>query len=361
MLTYIEDFIKRKPKKRISYAEYMDLVLYDPEYGYYMKNDMKIGREGDFITTSNFSDIYGKLVAKWYAGFRHKFNLPAAICEIGGGNGRFAKAFLDGWSQYSSSPISYTLIETSAYHRKLQSEELNGFKDVVQYKELGELGAFHGLIFSNELFDALPVHVIEKRDGELFEVMITYCEGGLSEVLIPLEREDIKAFVHVHRLTLSNGQRIEIPLEMENVIKTISQSLVKGIVITVDYGYTKNEWKAPARKDGSLRGYYSHQMYRDILQFPGRMDITSHVHFDALIEQGEKYGLGFIEKHRQDEFFLKLGILDELQENDDSNPFSEKSKQNRAIRNLIIPGGISSAFHVIIQEKAIDACDQAFW
>lgn len=341
--------------KRITYAEFIRAALYHPEQGYYMKNDIKIGRSGDFITTSNVSDIYGKIIAKWYAVNHLKYKLPAAVCEIGGGTGRFAKAFLEGWEQYSSVPLTYWLVEASPYHRQLQAEKLVGFNNFVQNQNINELRDFTGLIFSNELFDALSVHVIEKRGGELCEVMITSGEHGLKEVLVPLENQEILTFVEKNGVYLNEGQRIEIPLEMEEMVKSISEMLTRGIVFTVDYGYTREEWQRPERKNGSLRGYYRQQMYEDVLQFPGMMDITSHVHFDALIRSGEEHNLKLKVKQRQDEFLLTAGILDELANTYDPDPFSEQSKLNRAIKSLVLPGGMSSAFHVIIQEKGLNS------
>ncbi|MGM0900067.1 MAG: class I SAM-dependent methyltransferase [Bacillota bacterium] len=355
MNTYIEEMINNSANKRITYAEFIRVALYHPEQGYYMKNDIKIGRSGDFITTSNVSHIYGKIIAKWYAENHLKYHLPAAVCEIGGGTGRFAKAFLEGWEQYSSVPLTYFLVESSPYHQQLQAETLVGFNNFTQYQNISQLRNFTGLVFSNELFDALPVHVIEKKGGELYEVMITSIEYGLKEVLVPLENMEILRFIDQHGVSLNEEQRIEIPLEMEEMVKSISERLTCGIVISVDYGYTKEEWQQPERKNGSLRGYYRQQMYGDVLQFPGMMDITSHVHFDALIRSGEENGLRFKAKQRQDEFLLSAGILDELAESYDPNPFSEQSKLNRAIKSLILPGGMSSAFHVIIQEKGCDS------
>lgn len=351
MESFLKDLILKKPKGLITYAEFIELALYHPQLGYYMKDTVKIGKDGDFYTTSNVSTIYGNVLGKWYAQNYMKLNIPAAICEIGGGNGRFAEAFLEGWQEISADSLTYIIIESSPYHQRLQREVLGRFEAVVQYKNIGELVEFNGLVFSNELFDALPVHVIERKNEELYEVMITYKDTKLSEVLVPLTSEPIKAFLGEQRLTLKEGQRIEIPLAMEDVLKTISGWLGKGMVITVDYGYTNEEWMVPSRRNGSLRGYYHHRLYHDILNFPGQMDITSHIHLDALIGIGRKHGLNFISLMKQDEFLMKIGILNELKENDSPNPFSEKSKKNRAIRNLILPGGISHAFHVIIQEK----------
>lgn len=351
MLNYLREYIDSKQDRQITYADFIAQALYHPEYGYYMKEKLKIGREGDFITSSNVSNIYGQAIAKWFLRQVKENGLVPAICEIGAGTGRFAKAFIEEWNNHTSEVLTYYILETSPYHRKLQQEVIPFGDNIRQIESLEEITPFQGLIFSNELFDAFPVHVIERQDEQLMEVMITYEKDQLVEKLVPLSNKQIYTFLAESGLILANGQRIEIPLQMEGMIKQIAQTLGKGMVLTVDYGYTNEEWQAPWRREGSLRGYYQHQQMNTILDFPGNMDITSHIHFDSFIRLGNRYDLHFIQKWRQDEFLMLTGIIEELQENYDPDPFSEVSKRNRAIRSLILPSGMSSAFHVVLQTK----------
>lgn len=355
MIDIIRRHIASSPSKMISYAEYMELALYHPEEGYYIKKRRKIGPDGDFYTSSNVSEIFGTIIGKWYGKNAGHLEMPPAICEIGAGNGRFARAFIQGWNEINEEPLSYFIVEASPYHRELQEKELSGLTNVkfVSAETFAQARMGEGLVFSNELFDAFPVHVIEKNEGVVKEVFISLESQCLIEKMLPLTNDKIMRFIKEHNIQLEEGQRSEIPLEMEPFIKSISENLSKGIVITVDYGYTREEWMQPSRKKGSLRGYYRHQMVQDVLQFPGEMDITSHVHFDALISQGEKYGLEFLQKKRQDEFLISIGILEELAEHQDPNPFSEASKRNRAIRSLILPGSMSQSFDVIVQGKGL--------
>lgn len=349
----LKNHILNAPNQYITYADFIDAVLYHDELGYYMKEREKIGREGDFFTTSNVSDIYGKLMAKWFSQIVVNYGLPANVCEIGAGTGRFAQSFINEWNQMMTIPLNYTMVEASPFHRKLQQEKLQMGNHLKQVKSLDDVTPFEGFLFSNELFDALPVHVIQKHGNELFEVMVTMENNRLIEKPVPLNNERIIDFMFKQKLELNEGQRIEIPLAMLDLIPSFSKVLLRGIAVTVDYGYTNVEWMEPQRKEGSLRGYFKHQMVNDILLHPGDMDITSHVHFDALIEFGEKSGLTYIDKLRQDQFFLSIGILQELQNHFDPNPFSETSKRNRAIRSLIMPSGISSSFHAILQHKGL--------
>lgn len=351
MLSYMKEKILERNSNMINYAQFMELALYHPKYGYYMKKGEKVGRKGDFITTSNISDIYGRLLAKMYVKETRENGHFPVVCEIGAGNGRFAAAFIDEWKKQTNVPLEYYIVEESPYHRELQKELIPFDDRIKQIDRLEFIKPFKGLIFSNELFDALPVHVIEKKNGELLEVMVSIEDDNLVEKKVPLENKRIEKYIGNSELIIKENQRIEIPLVMESMIKRISTVLEKGMVITVDYGYTDKEWMDPIHSSGSLRGYYKHKQINDPLLYPSEMDLTSHIHFDSLIRLGEKYSLRFIRKQRQDQFLLSIGILDELQNHQDPDPFSEISRRNRAIKSLILPTGISAYFHCIIQEK----------
>ncbi len=335
----------------ITYQEYIDLALYDPQYGYYMKNKEKIGSKGDFITSMNYSDIMGKMMAKWFEKQIEKNSLPPVFCEIGAGNGRFAKAFMEEWYSRPRAELTYFIIEKSPYHLRLQKEQFVNDWNVKYAKNVEELEEFSGVIFSNELFDAFPVHVIENKNGQLYEIMVSIENDRLVEKKVPLSNEAIIQFIREYDIDISNGQRMEISLDMEEMVSAISSILTQGFLVTIDYGYSHEEWQEPVRKDGSLRGYYKHKLVKDVLTHPGEMDITSHIHWDALEGTGEKYGLRKIKRWRQHEFLLSIGILEQLENHVDPNPFSEVNKRNRAIRSLIMPQGISDSFHVLLQQK----------
>ncbi|WP_019154494.1 class I SAM-dependent methyltransferase [Robertmurraya massiliosenegalensis] len=351
MLSYLKEKISGSSSKMITYAEFIEEALYHPEWGYYMKEGVKVGRKGDFITTSNISDIYGRLIAKWFLQQKKELGLPSAVCELGAGNGRFAAAFIDEWDKNSEESLAYFIVETSPYHRQLQKELLGS--RIQQVESIENLKPFDGFIFSNELFDAFPVHVVECHHEQLFEVMITMVDDQLVEKKVSLNNVEIEQFIEKSGLTLRNNQRIEIPLAMERMIRSLTDAVGRGWFVTVDYGYRDTEWNEAIHCKGSLRGYYKHEQFNDVLKHVGEMDITSHVHFDSLIRMGEENRLEFVRIQRQDEFFLSIGILEELENHADPNPFSEVSRRNRSIKSLIMPSGMSTYFHVVIQKKGI--------
>jgi len=352
MQTVIDYIIKQGGA--ITYSQYMNLVLYHPVLGYYAKNKQKIGKNGDFYTSSHVSNVFGKLFAKIFAELVENETVHPSFCEIGGGTGRFLSEMLDEWKRISPETydnLNVITIEKSAYHRELQIDQAESHAITV-IPSIDKLpGLYSGIIFSNELFDAFPVEVIENRDSILYEVYITFNQNNeLVEKLMPLTSRKIIQYLEWAEIQLLEGQRYEIPLKMLEYMDKLNDCTERALIFTVDYGYTNREWQHPARLEGSMRGYYRHQMMNP-LQHPFEMDITTHIHFDALEKRAEEYGWSLLESERQDEFLLKAGILSFLKYNDEVNPFGAIAKQNRAIRSLIMPEGISSFFHVYVHEK----------
>ncbi|KFN02227.1 SAM-dependent methyltransferase [Bacillus clarus] len=353
----LREWMGKEKDYSISYSTYMSLALYDEKYGYYMKEREKIGRKGDFFTSSNVSSVFAKTFAKFFIRLVENGEVPPNICEIGGGTGRFAYDLLQEWKQLSPetfATLHYSIIELSPFHRKLQNERLHSFFNVSQYTSYEDMeDSFQGIIFSNELFDAFPVEVIEKRNGILYEVRITYTtEGKLTEIVRPIE-ERIERYLRKYRLQLSEGQRFEVSITMEKYVQEMAKWLKKGLFITVDYGYTREEWMHPAHCEGSLRGYYNHTLIRNPLAYPGEMDITTHIHWDEMKEAFAMQGIDTIWHTKQGEFLLAAGIVEQLASHQDSDPFSEKQKVNRAVRSMILHEGLGNAFDIVIQKKSM--------
>lgn len=355
--------IKQSPEECISFQQFMEIALYHETEGYYTSKMTKLGKAGDFYTSSLVHPVFSQVFTSFFHMQIQKNNLPSMICEIGGGDGTFARNVLDEW--YSKYPSSYTklhyyIIETSPHHRQAIYQNLANHLEVVHVFPnlialMNEIPTYEGIIFSNELLDAFPVHIVEKRNSTLYEVNVTIDkEGNFAEKLVLCKNDDILQWLHKYNMKLNDGQRMEIPLQMMHWIKDIASWINKGLVITIDYGYKREEWFENEHREGSIRGYYKHQLIPNPLWYPGKMDLTSHIHIDPLIEYGNKLGIQCVYEDTQQKFLMASGIIDFLQENHDPDPFSEKSKLNRAIRSLVMPGGISSSFHVIMQGKGIE-------
>ncbi|MDV7765206.1 class I SAM-dependent methyltransferase [Peribacillus sp. CSMR9] len=354
MKDHLKELIASSPQKGISYHDYMDAVLYTPNIGYYVRQKKKIGSKGDFYTSGNVGDAFGRSLARWFVYLIKMCGVSPRIIEVGAGDGKLAYdilVFIKETEPLIWESLTYILVDGSPYHRKIQQERVGMFKQAVSAASLENWTNVNGIVFSNELFDALPVHVIEKYEGALVEIFVAEKEGDLVEVREPLVNPDILAYLTDRAITLIEKQRYEVPLKMVQEYEKIVSRIESGILLTIDYGYTEREWKEPAHLQGSLRGYYQHEMIKDALMYPGDMDLTTHIHFDTLIGIGKRRGFFDQGLYIQNEFLLKTGILEELKDHKETDPFSETAKRNRAIRGLIFPGGYSEHFRVLLQSK----------
>lgn len=346
--------IENSKDKAIPYSAFINLALYHPVEGYYQNNQTKIGKEGDFYTSSFVHEIFAQQLGEFFTKVCNQTDLPKRICEIGGGDGRFAQQIS---SFLPELEWEYILIESSPFHRSKINEKNYNFKKLHVFESIEEaihkLNGLEGIIFSNEWLDAFPVDVVEKKNNQCYEVMVSINpEGQLCEKHMPLSKEK-KAWLEKFNITLDEGFRTEIPPFLFGELNKVNQLLSKGLIVTIDYGYTDEERKHPSRKDGSLRGYKKHQLINDVLKNPGEMDITHHVHWDVIKSIGEELGWTFVDQMKQREFLVKTGILQKLVNHDSTDPFSLESKKNRAIRSLIMGDGIGNSFDVSIQSKGI--------
>ncbi|WP_157950944.1 class I SAM-dependent methyltransferase [Peribacillus acanthi] len=351
----IRELIATSKGNAITFNKFMETVLYHPVKGYYSQPVNKIGSDGDFYTSSNVGSVFGRVLGRWILEVFDKTNLPFQIVEIGGGTGKIASdllAFIQEHSPDVADKIQYTIVETSEYHQNLQRQRLQEFKAVTFVQSLESLIDFKGIVFSNELFDAFPVHIIEKKEGKLYEVFVIE-ENGLGEKLQELQDPSIFTYLQKYNVILHEGQRIEIPLMMEHYFSSLLDKIIQAVLLTFDYGYTAEEWSLPEHRLGSLRGYYKHTMIDNPYTYIGEMDLTTHIHFDTLLKFGRENGVRSDCLLEQSRFLLQAGILEELQESYDPNPFSEISKRNRAVRDMLLPGGISSYFRTLIQIKGL--------
>lgn len=360
MINHILAVIEQEQTKSISFSRFMELALYHPDEGYYTKQKEKIGKSGDFYTSSSVSPIFAEMLSSVFIKLIKSEEVPPIIIELGGGNGTFAKQIVETWRIESLETFKigqYIIVETSPYHRSLIQDKVKEYENVLVVESLKDIqennSSLSGIIFSNEFFDAFPIDCIKKVNGELMELRIVCDVDELKVSEFPLTNRNILSFLEEYNVHLTEGQTYEIPISMCTYVEELGRLVDKGVIFTIDYGYQDEEWKLPYHKDGSLRGYFQHQLIEDPLKYVGEMDLTTHIHFDKLIKAGQKSELDFYGLYRQDEFLLKTGILEKLEEHAISDPFSEASKRNRAIRSLVMQGGISSSFHVIVQTKNI--------
>jgi SAM-dependent MidA family methyltransferase len=217
-------------------------------------------------------------------------------------------------------------------------------------------GPVNGVIFSNEFFDALPVHLVRQRDGRLLEIYVASgADGRLQLVEGKLSSASLADYWQRVGAPLIEGQRAEINLEAVQWIERIAQVLARGRVITIDYGDLAAHLYTPDRLEGTLRCFHRHTLNDQPLERIGEQDITASVNFTALMEYGSGAGLKTLSFTRQTDYLMSLGVLeraaDLAQQAEGESP--QAIQHRLALKQLFVPQGIAAHFKVLVQDKVI--------
>lgn len=348
---------------RITFADFMEACLYEPEFGYYTSPGRKVGAEGDFYTSISVHATFGRVIARETAQMWRCMGSPSAfsLVECGAGNGRLACDILDYLAEREPAMyagLTLVLVEREPSLEDAQARMLAAHREHVAWlapeEFYGGSFRFSGCLYTNELIDALPVHRVVMAEEELQEIYVALRDGELVEETGPLSTPEIAEYLRRLDIRLHPGQQAEINLNALGWLEEVSGALEKGFILTVDYGYSAADLYAPHRKLGTLLCYYRHQTEENPYIRLGQQDITSHVDFTSLIQQGERLGLScnwFGEQYR---FLLSAGIIEELEELERSDVSEdEKLRIRLALKKLIMPEGMGGTFRVLVQSKEV--------
>jgi SAM-dependent MidA family methyltransferase len=316
----------------ISFRDFMDEALYHPEFGYYSSPRNPLGRDGDFYTSADLDPVFGKLLAHRFIEMAEELKVPVdsfTIVELGAGRGLLARDIL------RSQEFPYHILERSAVMRERQRETLQGF-DVEWIEDLPK--DLVGCVFSNEFFDALPVHRVVRRNGVLREIY-------LNEDFIEVEGDPQPGV----DAPVGEGNLADISIDARDWVHRIASSLKSGFHLAIDYGYLEREFYARPR--GTLMCYWRHQLSEDPYVRVGEQDITAHVNFSDLIDAGHTASLLKSEFSTQMDFLIRLGILDEMESLANAGTAASVERL-QAMKKLILPGNMGERFKVLVQRKS---------
>ena len=364
----LRDFIKQSIAERggrITFADFMAICLYQPGLGYYTSPGRKVGAEGDFYTSSNVHRIFGRLVAREIHRMWQEMGEPASfdLVEVGAGNGRLAADVMDALRELDQRfyhAVTCRLIEAEPSLRELQREMLKEHLARVAWSDPADLAGgaltITGCLYSNELIDAFPVHLVEMTGQGLQEVYVTVAGDDLHEILAEPSTPALSEYLARLAISLYPGQRAEINLAACDWLKSVAEALARGFVLTIDYGFPAAELYAPVRKNGTLICYHRHAIEENPYIRLGRQDMTSHVDFTTLSNVGEKLGLTNIWFGEQYRFLMGAGMMEEIMVLESSAATEEERLKTRlALKKLILPdGGMGDTFKVLIQAKGVE-------
>ncbi len=297
----------------INFADYMQMALYEPRYGYYTSGASRVGWEGDFYTSSDVSDFFAHCLARQLYRFWQRMNCPTpfTVLEQGAGRGDLARQVC-AWAEREQ-PDFHAVLRYDTHDIRSGQDALSTPLTDVQHAP--------AVILSNELVDALPVHIVEKRGDKLYEVYITMQDGRLSEVLAEPGSPEVAQYLDTYKIPWSgfaDGWRAEINLAalawMRQTARllTSSSSKKRRYILIIDYGEKARLLYTRDRYRGTLACYFKHQLTDHPLVRPGAQDITAHVNFSALIDEGHRHGLHLHAYVTQKAWLEALGIHEEL-------------------------------------------------
>jgi SAM-dependent MidA family methyltransferase len=349
------------------FNEWMKAALYDQLGGYYNRSDLqRWGRKGDYRTGPESSELFAATFASYFARLFDELGQPEhwTIVECGAGDGSFAEGVLvtlrtDFPKTFRAT--RYCIDELTADAVTRNKQRLSSFGQRVEFSSLESLPVINpGVVFSNELLDAFPVHRLTKKNDELMELYVTLTPDDRFDWFIgPLSTPKILEFCRRNEIQMSEGQIIEISIEIDDWLAKVTSKLANGYLITVDYGEESvTLYDSVGRPHGTLRAYSRHS-FVEVLERPGEHDITSTVNWTQVQTVGALLGFDTIRLERLDKFLLDTGLLEELErrvnaEVSDARRFDLSTRA----REMILPGGLASSFQVLVQKRRVQGANE---
>ena len=335
-------------------------ALYHPTLGYYNRvGSQRWGREGDYRTSPERSELFAATFARYFVSLYEKLGRPPElrIVEIGAGNGLFAVGVLETLKKDFADLFElthYAVIETSESSRSAAAEELEAFDRQVEFCVLDDLESLDpGIVFTNELLDAFPVHRLTIHDGNLQELFVCLDPEGNFKWVTGEPSQQIQELCGEHLPPLAEDQIVELNSGIHDWFKSIAAKLRSGYVVTVDYGAGATDlYSAHLRPRGSLRAFRRHEFVDNILSAPGEYDITSTVDWTYVESEGKQQGFEVDQFMQLDKFLMQVGILDELEARlTNASTEAERSALTTSAREMILPGGMAATFQVMVQKR----------
>lgn len=380
----------------LTVAAFMDLALYDPQFGYYAGAAQRSGRSGDFFTSVDVGAMFGDLLEIQVAEMAEMLAaLPATapppehadyalkppatsavdvfdLVEAGAGNGRLSADILRTARRRHPDLFARTrlhLAETSAAARGAQPSTLGEAADRLASSAGTLPPSFEGVLLANELLDALPVHQVVMRHGGLREVYVDIAgdtdgnpeHPGLVTREGPLSTPLLAEYLQRLDVALEPGWRVEINLRAADWIREAARRLRRGFIVLIDYGHEARELYGAAHAGGTLTTCARHTMAGGESAFPapwlnrpGEQDISAHVDFTTVRLVAEAEGLstlGFL-----DQTYFLMGLLGPNSETllTGETALNLVRREHRlALKTLLMPGGLGSTLKVMIFGKGV--------
>ncbi|MET0266106.1 MAG: SAM-dependent methyltransferase [Duganella sp.] len=338
----------------ISFARYMELALYAPGLGYYSGGSAKLGKDGDFTTAPEMTPLFGAALAHVAAGIIAQ-SAPH-ILEFGAGTGKLAFDILTELAASGVEVERYAIVELSGELRARQQHTLRDFPQVEWLDAMPD--SFDGVVFGNEVLDAMPVHLVSKHPEGWCELQVTVKDGRLDYLEAPAG-PDLQAQI---ARQISDHQALPVGYVTEvhgvacGFMTSLARMLLAGranAAFLFDYGFPAHEYYLDLRASGTLMCHYRHHAHAEPFYYPGLQDITAHVDFTAMALAAQDAGIDILGYMNQAGFLLGAGIGDLLLRTDPADA-AAYLPQSKALHKLVSPAEMGELFKVLVIGKNVE-------
>lgn len=343
----------------VPFVEFMELVLYDPDNGYYTGPAAKFGARGDFVTAPELSPLLACGLAGTADSVLQQIG-GGSVLEVGAGTGRMAADLLRNLA-VPENLIRYQILERSADLRarqqRLLAHEVPDWMERIEWIDVLPESGFRGFIFANELLDAIAVNRIQMTARGVAELHVSYDANGIRERVGSLS--DGRLAERIAPLGIAPGYRTEVGLRREAWVERAGAAIERGALMLIDYGYPRREYYHPQRRDGTLLCHHRHRAHSDPYVHLGQQDITAHVDFTGIAEAALAAGLDLLGFTTQAGYLLASGVLEMTQIRPADDALAAINfRQN--IKRLLLPGQMGELFKVLIAGRGLESTPHGF-
>ena len=337
----------------IDFSQFMQLALYAPGLGYYSAGSQKFSQlqkdGGDFVTAPEISPLFGRTIAQQMAQI---FQIMRGdLLELGAGTGKLAAELLLTLAELNSLPQHYFILEVSEHLRQVQRETLQAKLPKHLLQRVQWLSAlpsnFNGVVLANEVWDAIPVHIVHATEQGLCERGVAWQDGFVWQDKV-LEQAPLLTLAQQQHLP--GGYLTEFCPAANALLSSLALSLQRGAIILIDYGFSAREYYHPQRNQGTLMCHYQHYAHTDPLINVGLQDITAHVDFTRMAYAGVEQGLSLAGYCSQAQFLMNAGLL-QLMAQVSAQDVSRYAPLAAAAQKLLSPAEMGDLFKVMAFTK----------
>ena len=331
----------------ISFARFMQRALYEPGVGYYTAGSETIGAPGDFVTAPELSPLFARCLARQVAELLEPGD---AVLEFGAGTGALAATLTQALAELGRGDAPYLILETSPALRARQRERVAAGARWIEALP----PSFRGVMLANEVVDAMPVHALTWTREGIAERGVCANEGELAWCERAAQGETLAVAREITDVVLPPSGRYEseLALAARAWMRSVAESLERGALIVIDYGFPRREYYHPQRSMGTLMCHYRHRAHGDPFYLPGLQDITAHVDFSALADAARIGGLDVLGYSGQAQFLINCGITDLLAQTDAADARRYAPLAGAANR-LLSPAEMGELFKVLAVGRGV--------